>query len=146
MFSDSDRLRSARCAADKWRRSPQGQPRPALAQRLHGAKEPPGRFERIEGLEHVDKVVDVNQAPIGRTPRSNPATYTGVLDGIRKLFAQVPEARVRGYGPGRFSFNVKGGRCEAAGQVTEKRKLDPADGVFRRYRGDQRDCGARGCP
>ncbi|UCE87274.1 MAG: excinuclease ABC subunit UvrA, partial [Deltaproteobacteria bacterium] len=85
----------------------------ALAQRLHGAKEPPGRFERIQGLEHVDKVIDVNQAPIGRTPRSNPVTYTGVFDGIRKLFAQVPEARVRGYGAGRFSFNVKGGRCES---------------------------------
>jgi excinuclease ABC subunit A len=85
----------------------------ALAQRLHGAKEPPGRFDRISGLEHVDKVIDVNQSPIGRTPRSNPVTYTGVFDGIRKLFAQVPEARVRGYGPGRFSFNVKGGRCES---------------------------------
>jgi len=85
----------------------------ALAQRLHGAEEPPGRFERIEGLEHVDKVIDVNQAPIGRTPRSNPATYTGLFDGIRALFSQVPESRVRGYDPGRFSFNVKGGRCES---------------------------------
>ena len=85
----------------------------ALAARLHGALDPPGRFDRIAGLEHIDKVVDVSQAPIGRTPRSNPATYTGVFGGIRKLFSQVPEARVRGYAPGRFSFNVKGGRCES---------------------------------
>jgi excinuclease ABC subunit A len=85
----------------------------ALAANLHGAAARPGQFSRIAGLEHVDKVIDVNQAPIGRTPRSNPATYTGVLDGIRQLFSQVPEARVRGYAPGRFSFNVKGGRCEA---------------------------------
>ena len=85
----------------------------ALAARLHGALRPPGRFDRLAGLEEIDKVIDVNQAPIGRTPRSNPATYTGVFDGIRKLFSQVPESRVRGYGPGRFSFNVKGGRCEA---------------------------------
>jgi len=84
-----------------------------LAQRLHDAKEPPGHFDRLEGIEEIDKVIDVNQAPIGRTPRSNPATYTGILDGIRQLFSQVPEARVRGYGKGRFSFNVKGGRCEA---------------------------------
>jgi excinuclease ABC subunit A len=84
----------------------------ALAQRLHAAQDPPGRFRGIEGLEHVDKVIDVDQSPIGRTPRSNAVTYTGAFDGIRKLFAQVPEARVRGYGPGRFSFNVKGGRCE----------------------------------
>jgi len=84
-----------------------------LAQRLHGAKEPPGRCDRLKGIQEIDKVIDVNQAPIGRTPRSNPATYTGVLDGIRQLFSQVPEARVRGYGKGRFSFNVKGGRCEA---------------------------------
>jgi excinuclease ABC subunit A len=85
----------------------------ALAAHLHGAITPPGQFERIAGLEWIDKVIDVSQAPIGRTPRSNPATYTGVLSGIRQLFSQVPEARVRGYGPGRFSFNVKGGRCEA---------------------------------
>jgi excinuclease ABC subunit A len=85
----------------------------ALAARLHGALEPPGRFERLAGQDEIDKVIDVDQAPIGRTPRSNPATYAGVFDGIRRLFSQVPEARVRGYGPGRFSFNVKGGRCEA---------------------------------
>jgi len=84
-----------------------------LAQRRHGAGRPPGRFESIEGLEQIDKVIDVDQSPIGRTPRSNPATYTGAFDGIRRIFSQVPEARVRGYGPGRFSFNVKGGRCEA---------------------------------
>ena len=85
----------------------------ALAARLHGALDPPGRFRRIAGVEHLDKVINVDQSPIGRTPRSNPATYNGIFDGIRRLFAQVPEARVRGYGPGRFSFNVKGGRCEA---------------------------------
>jgi excinuclease ABC subunit A len=85
----------------------------ALAQQLYGAKEPPGRFERLLGLEHLDKVTLVDQSPIGRTPRSNPATYTGAFDGIRRLFSQVPEARVRGYEPGRFSFNVKGGRCES---------------------------------
>jgi excinuclease ABC subunit A len=84
-----------------------------LAQRLHGAKQLPGAFDRLTGIEEIDKVVDVDQAPIGRTPRSNPATYTGIFDGIRNLFSQVPEARVRGYGKGRFSFNVKGGRCEA---------------------------------
>jgi excinuclease ABC subunit A len=84
-----------------------------LAQRLYGAKQPPGRFDRVRGLELVDKVIEVDQSPIGRTPRSNPATYSGAFDGIRRIFTQVPEARVRGYAPGRFSFNVKGGRCEA---------------------------------
>jgi len=84
----------------------------ALAQRLHGAERPPGRHARLAGAEHLDKVIEVDQAPIGRTPRSNPATYSGAFDGIRRLFAQVPESRVRGFGPGRFSFNVKGGRCE----------------------------------
>jgi len=85
----------------------------ALAARLHGAQQPPGRFDRIAGVDEVDKIVSIDQAPIGRTPRSNPATYTGVFDGIRQLFSQVPEARVRGYSKGRFSFNVKGGRCES---------------------------------
>jgi len=84
-----------------------------LAARLHGAQEPAGRFASLSGHESIDKVIAVDQSPIGRTPRSNPATYTGVFDGIRKLFAQLPEARLRGWGPGRFSFNVKGGRCEA---------------------------------
>jgi excinuclease ABC subunit A len=85
----------------------------ALARRLHRAHERPGLFHTLEGVEHLDKVINIDQAPIGRTPRSNPATYTGMFDIIRELFAQVPEARVRGYKPGRFSFNVKGGRCEA---------------------------------
>jgi excinuclease ABC subunit A len=85
---------------------------PALAKRINGAKLPPGRHTRITGMEQVDKVVGVDQSPIGRTPRSNPATYTGVFDHIRRLFAQTAEAKVRGYQPGRFSFNVKGGRCE----------------------------------
>jgi len=85
----------------------------ALAQMLHRAQERPGAHDRIEGAQRVDKVVDIDQSPIGRTPRSNPATYTGVFTFIRTLFARTPEARMRGYQPGRFSFNVKGGRCEA---------------------------------
>ncbi|WP_046468484.1 excinuclease ABC subunit UvrA [Allosalinactinospora lopnorensis] len=84
-----------------------------LAKELHGARAVPGRHTRVNGLNQVDKVVHVDQSPIGRTPRSNPATYTGVFDHIRKLFAQTSEAKVRGYQPGRFSFNIKGGRCEA---------------------------------
>jgi len=84
-----------------------------LANRLNGARLVPGRHSALTGLEHLDKVVHVDQAPIGRTPRSNPATYTGVWDHMRKLFAQTSEAKLRGYGPGRFSFNVKGGRCES---------------------------------
>lgn len=84
----------------------------ALAQRLHRAQEAPAAFQALEGVEHLDKVINIDQAPIGRTPRSNPATYTGLFDMIRELFAQIPEARMRGYKPGRFSFNVKGGRCE----------------------------------
>ncbi len=85
----------------------------ALAQMLHRAQDRPGAHDRIEGAQRVDKVVDIDQSPIGRTPRSNPATYTGVFTFIRTLFARTPEARMRGYQPGRFSFNVKGGRCEA---------------------------------
>ena len=84
-----------------------------VARELHRARTVPGSHEAIEGLELVDKVIDVDQSPIGRTPRSNPATYTGVFTPIRQLYSQLPEARIRGYGPGRFSFNVKGGRCEA---------------------------------
>jgi excinuclease ABC subunit A len=86
--------------------------RPAAAKALHGAQVDVGRVKRIRGLEHVDKIVEIDQSPIGRTPRSNPATYTKVFDEIRVVFAEVPEARARGYGPGRFSFNVAGGRCE----------------------------------
>ena len=84
----------------------------ALARELFGSREPVGKHEAIEGLKLVDKVIEIDQSPIGRTPRSNPATYVGLFTTIRELFAAVPEARVRGYGPGRFSFNVKGGRCE----------------------------------
>jgi excinuclease ABC subunit A len=85
----------------------------ALARALHGATERPGRHARIEGLFEVDKVISIDQSPIGRTPRSNPATYTNVFNPIRELMSRTPEARARGYQPGRFSFNVKGGRCEA---------------------------------
>jgi excinuclease ABC subunit A len=86
---------------------------PALSQRLFKSREAAGAHDRIEGLDYLDKVINIDQSPIGRTPRSNPATYVGLFTPIRDLFAQVPEARVRGYQPGRFSFNVKGGRCEA---------------------------------
>ena len=86
---------------------------PVLMQRIYKSKTPAGRHKRIDGIDHLDKVIDMDQSPIGRTPRSNPATYTGVFDHIRKLFATTNEAKVRGYLPGRFSFNVKGGRCEA---------------------------------
>jgi excinuclease ABC subunit A len=85
----------------------------AAARHLYGATSEPAEHDRIVGLDHFDKVINVDQSPIGRTPRSNPATYTGLLTPIRELFSGVPEARSRGYGPGRFSFNVKGGRCEA---------------------------------
>jgi excinuclease ABC subunit A len=85
----------------------------ALAKRLNGAREVPGAHDRIDGIEHLDKVIDIDQSPIGRTPRSNPATYTGAFSPIRDWFAQLPESTARGYKPGRFSFNVKGGRCEA---------------------------------
>jgi excinuclease ABC subunit A len=84
-----------------------------LARHFYRARVVPGAHDRIEGIEHIDKVIDIDQSPIGRTPRSNPATYTGLFTPIRELFAQLPEAKMRGYGPGRFSFNVKGGRCEA---------------------------------
>jgi excinuclease ABC subunit A len=84
----------------------------AVATKLNRARQRPGAHKAIEGLDHFDKVIEVDQAPIGRTPRSNPATYTGLFDHIRTLYAKVPEARMRGYKPGRFSFNVKGGRCE----------------------------------
>ena len=93
----------------------------SLMQHVYGSKVPPGLHRRVDGMEQLDKVIDIDQSPIGRTPRSNPATYTGVFDHVRKLFAQTPEARIRGYMPGRFSFNVKGGRCEAcAGDGTIK--------------------------
>ncbi len=85
----------------------------ALARQLNRSRVRPGDYKALEGVEHLDKVIHIDQAPIGRTPRSNPATYTGMFDTIRSLFAQVPESRVRGYKPGRFSFNTKGGRCEA---------------------------------
>jgi excinuclease ABC subunit A len=86
---------------------------PALSRILHNAQTTPGPHDRIEGLDQVDKVINITQDPIGRTPRSNPATYVGVFDDIRKVFASTPEARMRGYGADRFSFNVKGGRCES---------------------------------
>jgi excinuclease ABC subunit A len=86
---------------------------PALMQKIYKTKESPGRHKSVAGIELLDKVIDMDQSPIGRTPRSNPATYTGVFDDIRKLFANTPDAKVRGYQPGRFSFNVPGGRCEA---------------------------------
>ncbi|MDO4544901.1 MAG: excinuclease ABC subunit UvrA [Bacillota bacterium] len=85
----------------------------AVAAEMYRSKDKPGQHKKIKGLQHIDKIIDINQAPIGRTPRSNPATYTGVFTHIRDLFAQLPEAKLRGYGKGRFSFNVKGGRCEA---------------------------------
>jgi len=85
----------------------------ALARRLNGASEAPAPYDRIDGIEHLDKIIDIDQSPIGRTPRSNPATYTGAFTPIREWFAGLPESKARGYEPGRFSFNVKGGRCEA---------------------------------
>jgi len=85
----------------------------ALANHFYRTKEKPGKFDRIEGLDYIDKIVDIDQSPIGRTPRSNPATYTSAFSYIRELFAKTPQAKIRGYRAGRFSFNVKGGRCEA---------------------------------
>ncbi len=103
----------------------------ALAKRIYNAREVPGRHRDIAGADDVDKVIHVDQSPIGRTPRSNPATYTGVFDHVRRLFAQTPEAKVRGYQPGRFSFNVKGGRCEAcAGDGTIKIEMNFLPDVF----------------
>jgi excinuclease ABC subunit A len=103
----------------------------ALAKELHGARTVPGRHTRVTGMQHLDKVVHVDQGPIGRTPRSNPATYTGVFDHVRKLFAATTEAKVRGYQPGRFSFNVKGGRCEAcAGDGTIKIEMQFLPDVY----------------
>jgi excinuclease ABC subunit A len=84
-----------------------------LAQMLTGAHERPGVHDALEGVDNIDKVINIDQSPIGRTPRSNPATYTGIFGPVRELFAEVPEARARGYDPGRFSFNVRGGRCES---------------------------------
>ncbi len=102
-----------------------------LANKLNGAKQVAGRHRTVAGLEHLDKVVHVDQSPIGRTPRSNPATYTGVFDNIRKLFAETTEAKVRGYQPGRFSFNVKGGRCEAcSGDGTLKIEMNFLPDVY----------------
>jgi excinuclease ABC subunit A len=85
----------------------------AMAQKLHLARELPGKFKKLKGMEEIDKVINIDQSPIGRTPRSNPATYTGLFTLIRDLFSNLPEAKMRGYKPGRFSFNVRGGRCEA---------------------------------
>ncbi len=103
----------------------------ALANKLNGARMVPGRHKRVRGVEEVDKVVGVDQSPIGRTPRSNPATYTGVFDHMRRLFAETTEAKIRGYQPGRFSFNVKGGRCEAcAGDGTIKIEMNFLPDVY----------------
>ena len=103
----------------------------SLARELNGARVVPGRHKRVTGLDLVDKVVHVDQSPIGRTPRSNPATYTGVFDHIRKLFAETPEAKMRGYLQGRFSFNVKGGRCEAcAGDGTLRIEMNFLPDVY----------------
>ncbi len=103
----------------------------SLANKLNGARMVPGRHKRVRGVEEVDKVVGVDQSPIGRTPRSNPATYTGVFDHMRRLFAETTEAKIRGYLPGRFSFNVKGGRCEAcAGDGTIKIEMNFLPDVY----------------
>ena len=102
-----------------------------LANKLNGARQVPGRHKTVTGLEHLDKVVHVDQSPIGRTPRSNPATYTGVFDHVRRLFAETEEAKVRGYQPGRFSFNVKGGRCDAcSGDGTIKIEMNFLPDVY----------------
>lgn len=92
-----------------------------LARKLNRARTIPGKCRGIEGIEQLDKIIDIDQSPIGRTPRSNPATYTGVFDMIRDLFAGTPDAKARGYKKGRFSFNVKGGRCEACQEMASSR-------------------------
>ena len=103
----------------------------SLAKQIYNARAVPGRHKRINGVDQVDKVIHVDQSPIGRTPRSNPATYTGVFDHIRKLFASTPEAKMRGYLQGRFSFNVKGGRCEAcSGDGTIKIEMNFLPDVY----------------
>jgi excinuclease ABC subunit A len=103
----------------------------ALAKEIYGSRAVPGRHRKMSGTDHVDKVIHVDQSPIGRTPRSNPATYTGVFDHIRKLFASTPEAKMRGYLQGRFSFNVKGGRCEAcSGDGTIKIEMNFLPDVY----------------
>jgi excinuclease ABC subunit A len=88
---------------------------PILSQHFYKSLQDPLPYESIEGMEHIDKIINVDQSPIGRTPRSNPATYTGIFSDIRELFITLPESKMRGYKPGRFSFNVKGGRCETCG-------------------------------
>ena len=90
---------------------------PILSQKFYRSLQDPLEYDSIEGLENIDKVVNVDQSPLGRTPRSNPATYTGVFSDIRNLFVGLPEAKIRGYKPGRFSFNVSGGRCEAVREM-----------------------------
>ena len=108
----------------------------ALAKQIYNARTVPGRHRKISGVDHVDKVIHVDQSPIGRTPRSNPATYTGVFDHVRKLFASTPEAKMRGYLQGRFSFNVKGGRCEAcSGDGTIKIEMNFLPDVYVPVRG-----------
>ncbi len=103
----------------------------AARQAVHGSRTAPGAHARVNGLGRIDRVVQVNQSPIGRTPRSNPATYTGIFDDIRRLFTRTTEARIRGYAPGRFSFNVKGGRCEACqGQGVKKIEMHFLPDIF----------------
>ena len=112
----------------------------ALAKELNRAKTRPGEYKELLGLEHLEKVIDIDQSPIGRTPRSNPATYTGVFDDIRDLFSTTSEAKIRGYKKGRFSFNVKGGRCEACrGDGIIKIEMHFFTGRLRTMRNMQRE-------